>query len=457
MDKRFAGKLALRLAQFKQLRIWIDQAEIKPGDSLTQLIGRALDSMDVLCVVLSPDAAVSEWVAKEVGLARRRYSKLRNIRIIPLIHKPTVVPRSLSDWLFLDFSDEANFEGAVGSLVEALGVFKLPDDPQTDEEIDIRLDDLASGYALLGGLLAEARRAGGIPNAATGSLANSRIPDAFVDQFLLLLATRYPGLVRFGIALTAVELIDSKGVGRTALDYCLLPNKLQSSERDSVGTAMSLAKDHDAIVYLHGVFVRNLNNDATYHTFVQKHFSVLREYCYDDVRRYLLIPDRGPKSYNWDSAFEIISVDPEALDFKKRIQDWINNGEFENKANRVVEVVYRYLNRVIENNSENTWYLVDLFEARVRSLLVYGNVNGAIYHISAIISAEYRRISEVMRMVVDRTYSAEASGWTKEQAEMIKMQTYYMQCVERGASAGQLIDLRFKMHEMADRYNLPRC
>ncbi|MBZ9814745.1 toll/interleukin-1 receptor domain-containing protein [Mesorhizobium sp. CA7] len=79
VDKRFAVKLAQRLGRFRQLRIWIDQPEIKPGDSLTEIIGRALDSIDAICVIRSPDAAVSERVAKEVRQARRRYAKLRNI------------------------------------------------------------------------------------------------------------------------------------------------------------------------------------------------------------------------------------------------------------------------------------------------------------------------------------------------------------------------------------------
>jgi hypothetical protein len=217
-DKKFAGKLGDGLRKFG-FRVWIDSAEIRPGDSLAELIASAIDQIDVLCVILSPDSAVSKWVAKEIQLAKRKHASIKGIRIIPLIYRPTKVPRSLSDRLFIDFSEPLIFDEVLIRLVDALGLFETPAHPLTGDELDEKLERLSSGFLLLSAILTEAKQDGGISVASARALEVAKIPSKLVELFLLLLAQRYDGRVRFGVALTAVDLVNAIGVGKQALEY----------------------------------------------------------------------------------------------------------------------------------------------------------------------------------------------------------------------------------------------
>jgi hypothetical protein len=54
-----------------ELRVWIDNIELKPGTSEWQrVIKNALRLADYLVVILSPDAEKSEWVNIEISWAK---------------------------------------------------------------------------------------------------------------------------------------------------------------------------------------------------------------------------------------------------------------------------------------------------------------------------------------------------------------------------------------------------
>jgi hypothetical protein len=72
---------------------------------------------------------------------------------------------------------------------------------------------------LLSAILTEAKQDGGISVASARALEVAKIPSKLVELFLLLLAQRYDGRVRFGVALTAVDLVNAIGVGKQALEY----------------------------------------------------------------------------------------------------------------------------------------------------------------------------------------------------------------------------------------------
>lgn len=441
-DKIFASKLAERLNRFG-LEVWLDKAELRPGDSFEKKILAAIDSVDVLCVIVSPDAATSTWVAKEITRARRRHSQMESIRIIPLIYRPTKIPRSLSDLLFIDFSEGTNFESAVGRLLEACEFPTLPGNTPRDTEIDLQLKYLASSFSLFGALLDEAEESGGIAIAASRALTQSTIPISFMDQFLLLLAMRYPGKVRFGVALTAVELIDETGAGRPALEYCLSSDRLEQWQKNSVGSSIASAKNPTAIVYLHGVFTQHIRSDIAYHTILEKLHKVLMQHCYDDVRGYLFSPNRGPGSYNWDSFFIVMRADPKAVDFKQRVIDWIRNGEFEQPENRITTVaVYRYLNTVEEKQITHLAYLQKIMLDRLRSLLNSSKIDGAILLLTAVCEAEYARLREVHDLVLDRSNSTEAYQWPQGASQIIQLLSMYMRDVQDNASWERRLTMR---------------
>lgn len=58
-DKAFARKLATDLLS-AGIKVWMDEGEIHPGDSLVETISSAIDKMDFFAVILSPDSVASD-------------------------------------------------------------------------------------------------------------------------------------------------------------------------------------------------------------------------------------------------------------------------------------------------------------------------------------------------------------------------------------------------------------
>jgi hypothetical protein len=77
-DSRFVERLGHDLAK-ANVRVWVAPYEIRPGQSVTAEIERALSECDYFLVVLSPQAMCSDWVDRELrayyhltpGTARR--------------------------------------------------------------------------------------------------------------------------------------------------------------------------------------------------------------------------------------------------------------------------------------------------------------------------------------------------------------------------------------------------
>lgn len=67
-DKCFATKIAADLRE-AGAEVWIDEAEIKLGDSLIDKISEAIDSVDYLAALLSAKSVESEWVRLKEALS----------------------------------------------------------------------------------------------------------------------------------------------------------------------------------------------------------------------------------------------------------------------------------------------------------------------------------------------------------------------------------------------------
>lgn len=122
-DKAFARKLASMLRD-NGVEVWIDEAELKVGDSLTQKIGTAIETTDFLAVVLSHSSVNSPWVQKELALAMQKELAERQVRVLPILKESCEIPPFLKDKLYADFTDPSSFEGPFARLLHALGVEK---------------------------------------------------------------------------------------------------------------------------------------------------------------------------------------------------------------------------------------------------------------------------------------------------------------------------------------------
>jgi TIR domain-containing protein len=120
-DKPFARKLASDL-RAAGARVWLDEAEIRVGDSLITKVTEAIDTMDYLAVLLSPEAVASEWVRRELDLALNREIQGKHLLVLPLLLQDCILPGFLVGRLYADFRPTANYEEALQKLLTGIGL-----------------------------------------------------------------------------------------------------------------------------------------------------------------------------------------------------------------------------------------------------------------------------------------------------------------------------------------------
>ncbi len=120
-DKDFAHRLANDLRR-AGAEVWLDEAEIKLGDSLIAKIGEGLEMTDYLAVILSPDSVASSWVQRELQIALNHEVSGRRVTVLPLLYRDCSIPTFLSDKLYADFRDPLDYYSALQIIEKRLGL-----------------------------------------------------------------------------------------------------------------------------------------------------------------------------------------------------------------------------------------------------------------------------------------------------------------------------------------------
>lgn len=120
-DKFFVRKLADHLRSYG-IKVWIDEAEINIGDSLTEKIGRAIEGTDYVGVVLSHNSINSEWVQRELQIALQKEIKGKKVVVLPILIETVELPPFLKDKLYADFTNPEKYENELLKLLRALGI-----------------------------------------------------------------------------------------------------------------------------------------------------------------------------------------------------------------------------------------------------------------------------------------------------------------------------------------------
>ncbi|WP_170323806.1 toll/interleukin-1 receptor domain-containing protein [Cryptosporangium phraense] len=97
-------------------RVWIDEGELKIGDSLIRRIGEALDQVDFVVALISEASVSSEWCQKEIALAMTGEVNKEGVTVLPLRIDETKMPESLKDKLYLSI-DQSDITVAVDTLM----------------------------------------------------------------------------------------------------------------------------------------------------------------------------------------------------------------------------------------------------------------------------------------------------------------------------------------------------
>src|SRR5262245_31295605 len=107
-DKPFVRRLSHRLRN-ADITTWLDEVELKIGDSLLLKLSEAIGSVDFVAAVLSKNSIASSWVEKELQIAMTRELHAKRVVVLPILIDDVVIPNYLSDKVYADFRDHEKF------------------------------------------------------------------------------------------------------------------------------------------------------------------------------------------------------------------------------------------------------------------------------------------------------------------------------------------------------------
>jgi CRP-like cAMP-binding protein len=112
-DRDFATRLANNLLKY-HVDIWLDIYRVVPGKSWARQIGEALDTCDIMLLVLSPTSVASENVDDEWN-----YFLDRRKPTVSILYEPCKIPYRLSKHQYIDFY-ASDYDQAVARVVATL-------------------------------------------------------------------------------------------------------------------------------------------------------------------------------------------------------------------------------------------------------------------------------------------------------------------------------------------------
>lgn len=114
-DKEAARRLAIELAM-RDVRPWIDEAEIRTGDSLIQKIEDGIAGSTCLVPVLSKNSVASRWCKEELRMALATQIKSGVKGVLPALLEDCELPGFLLEKAYADLRRWDHYDRAVDTL-----------------------------------------------------------------------------------------------------------------------------------------------------------------------------------------------------------------------------------------------------------------------------------------------------------------------------------------------------
>ncbi len=116
-DKPSARTIGLHLRQ-AGAKVWLDEWEIKVGDSIVEKINDGLSEATHLLLLLSTTSVEKPWVKKEFSSALMRQLSDKSISVLPILIDSCNIPIIFADILYADF--RANDAVALAQVSNAI-------------------------------------------------------------------------------------------------------------------------------------------------------------------------------------------------------------------------------------------------------------------------------------------------------------------------------------------------
>lgn len=126
-DKPMARKIAKELNKYG-IKTWIDESEIKLGDSLIEKIRDGLDHMDFLIALISGNSVESEWVKKELDIVMNSEIEEKRVIAIPILVGKCELPGFLKGKLYADMSTSRKYNENISALIRRFDIDEIEDD-----------------------------------------------------------------------------------------------------------------------------------------------------------------------------------------------------------------------------------------------------------------------------------------------------------------------------------------
>lgn len=118
--ERFIEELRLRL-QERDVRVWVDYAEVRPGDNIMQRIfDDGIGQADAVIVVLSRHSGTSRWMRAEISAAFTRWI-VDGTRLVAVCLDQAPVPPALATLLYVEIDPAADWSAEFERIMWALG------------------------------------------------------------------------------------------------------------------------------------------------------------------------------------------------------------------------------------------------------------------------------------------------------------------------------------------------
>jgi len=135
-DKEFVHRLADDLRR-AGVTAWVDEAEIRIGDSIMRKIEEGILGSEYLGIVLSPNSVSSRWVREELDTAMNLQITGQGKTVLPLLYQSCEIPLFLRGKRYADFTDPKNYEFVMRELLSTL-------DPSFEQPVFVSRSDLES-------------------------------------------------------------------------------------------------------------------------------------------------------------------------------------------------------------------------------------------------------------------------------------------------------------------------
>lgn len=116
-DRMRARKVA-ELFRQRGIDAWIDEAELRPGDMLTESLSSAISKAKYFVILITSTSILSKWVKYELNNVLPCAID-GGVRIIPLVFDNVVVPDSIRGYLWVDCSTDDDVTKAVTRAIQA--------------------------------------------------------------------------------------------------------------------------------------------------------------------------------------------------------------------------------------------------------------------------------------------------------------------------------------------------